>query len=131
METKTYSEKLKDPKWQRKRLKILERDGFTCQACHDKENTLHVHHIIYFSDSDPWEYPDKLLTTLCENCHAVIKEENRNLATLIMPHILIHGYDEALDFFCKHLMDNYLNIIIEGHESIKEWNDELTKATNC
>lgn len=31
----TYSQKLRDPRWQKKRLEILERDSFTCQHCHD------------------------------------------------------------------------------------------------
>jgi len=28
----TYSEKLKDPRWQKKRLEILSRDNFTCET---------------------------------------------------------------------------------------------------
>lgn len=64
-----YSELLKDPRWQRKRLKILERDGFLCQSCLDGESTLHVHHTVY-SKGLPWEVPDSCLITLCENCHA-------------------------------------------------------------
>lgn len=31
-----YSQKLLDPRWQRKRLEILQRDDFTCQVCSDK-----------------------------------------------------------------------------------------------
>ena len=64
----TYSEKLKDPRWQKKRLKILNRDNFTCRHCGDKEKTLHVHHKMYFS-VEPWEYEDFLLITLCKDCH--------------------------------------------------------------
>ena len=68
---KTYSEKLKDPKWQRKRLDILNRDEWTCQKCYDTETTLHVHHRRYSNDyKEPWDYPDALLVTLCEKCHA-------------------------------------------------------------
>lgn len=64
---KTYSEKLKDPRWQRRRLEILERDGWTCQHCDSKDKTLHVHHKWY--DGDPWESQDQALETLCEDCH--------------------------------------------------------------
>jgi hypothetical protein len=64
-----YSTKLKDPRWQKKRLQILERDEFTCQNCLDSESTLHVHHKAYIQDRDPWDYPDTLLVTLCEGCH--------------------------------------------------------------
>ena len=63
-----YYEKLKDPRWQKKRLEILDRDRFTCQNCLSEENTLHVHHIAYVG-SNPWETPNKLLQTLCEKCH--------------------------------------------------------------
>jgi hypothetical protein len=66
--TTTYSEKLKDPRWQKKRLEILQRDLFSCQSCCDDKSTLHVHHRIYF-DGDPWDTPDDFLVTLCESCH--------------------------------------------------------------
>ena len=66
---KTYSEKLKDPRWQKKRLKILNRDKFTCKLCGDTETTLHVHHKEYISGNDPWDYPNKLLVTICGHCH--------------------------------------------------------------
>lgn len=68
----SYSELLKDPRWQKKRLEILDRDNWFCQACADRESTLHVHHIKYTSNL-PWETPNYLLVTLCESCHQ--KEE--------------------------------------------------------
>lgn len=74
MEKKTYSEKLKDPRWQKKRLEILERDKWFCQRCFDGENTLHVHHLRYIPGRDPWDYDDKLLITLCAECHENEKE---------------------------------------------------------
>jgi len=36
----TYAEKLKDPRWQKKRLEIMERDEWTCQWCVDSESPL-------------------------------------------------------------------------------------------
>ena len=65
----TYSEKLKDPRWQKKRLEILNRDKFTCQSCGDNTKTLHVHHQLYQRNFDPWDYDDRMLLTLCEDCH--------------------------------------------------------------
>lgn len=65
----TYSEKLKDPRWQKKRLEIFERDNWTCQICDSKEKTLHVHHWHYENGLDPWEYANFSLTTLCNSCH--------------------------------------------------------------
>lgn len=72
----TYSEKLKDPRWQKKRLEILDRDQFTCQFCFDKESTLHVHHIKYVNE--PWQIDNKYLISLCFDCHEsveIVKKE--------------------------------------------------------
>lgn len=66
---KTYYELLKDPRWQKKRLEILNRDEFTCQYCGDNESTLHVHHKYYDNKLKPWEYENKFLITFCETCH--------------------------------------------------------------
>jgi 5-methylcytosine-specific restriction endonuclease McrA len=65
----TYAEKLKDPRWQKKRLEIMQRDDFTCQICKSKEKTLHIHHISYEYGVDPWNYEDINYKTLCEDCH--------------------------------------------------------------
>jgi hypothetical protein len=64
----TYSEKLKDPRWQKERLKIMERDGFRCWDCKSHTKTLHVHHSFYES-ANPWETHSDFLLTLCEDCH--------------------------------------------------------------
>lgn len=68
----TYSEKLRDPRWQKKRLEVMQRDGFKCSECCDKESTLHVHHTRYIKNANPWDYPNCLLTTLCESCHEAL-----------------------------------------------------------
>lgn len=77
----TYADKLKDPRWQKKRLEILNRDDFTCQICYDGESTLHVHHKYYILNREPWEYPDNLLITLCENCHKHEEEELEDITS--------------------------------------------------
>lgn len=64
-----YKEQMKSPKWQKRRLEIMNRDNFTCQMCGDTENELHVHHIKYLEDMNYWDYPDNLLITLCSRCH--------------------------------------------------------------
>jgi len=87
-----YSNKLKDPRWQKKRLEILQRDEFTCQKCGDMESTLHVHHKRYIPSNDPWEYPDFLLITLCENCH---ESEMLNIK-------------EAIEGLIEGILDNFL-----------------------
>jgi hypothetical protein len=72
----SYSEKLKDPRWQKKRLEVLQRDGFACVACLATEKTLHVHHCCYTGKMDPWDYESPLLITLCEKCHADVNVEH-------------------------------------------------------
>lgn len=67
--SKSYSEKLTDPRWQKIRLKIFERDNWTCVSCDRKDVTLHVHHIKYLPNLEPWEYDNSMLVTYCEYCH--------------------------------------------------------------
>lgn len=70
MSTKTpYWQKLQDPRWQKKRLEILERDGWKCRECDNAEETLHVHHRYYVSDREPWDYPEWAYSSLCKTCH--------------------------------------------------------------
>lgn len=66
---RSYYELLKDPRWTKKRQKILKRDNFKCTACGAKHN-LQVHHTYYIGNHNyPWAYPDESLITLCEECH--------------------------------------------------------------
>lgn len=71
----TYKEKLLDPRWQKKRLKILERDGFMCLYCFDTDTTLHVHHLKY--KKNPWDVEDEYLQTVCSDCHFIISDAEK------------------------------------------------------
>ena len=82
-----YSEKLKDPRWQKKRLGILDRDDWACQHCGSKDRTLHVHHIKYESH-DPWETDDKWLLTLCAECHEYDRDYRDRNVGLVMDLVL-------------------------------------------
>lgn len=53
-----YSEKLKNPRWQKKRLEIFERDGWKCRACQDEKSTLHVHHL---PPCDSWGFDNGVI----------------------------------------------------------------------
>jgi hypothetical protein len=66
---KSYLELLQDPRWQRKRLEILNRDQWTCTNCGATSKTLHEHHAYYEKGIVPWDYPDESLTTYCVECH--------------------------------------------------------------
>ena len=77
-----YAEKLRDPRWQEKRLKIIKRDKNRCVICKmspdiDPETILHVHHTFYIDGWEPWEYPDYSLRTLCSDHHEIEKEEKK------------------------------------------------------
>jgi hypothetical protein len=65
----TYWEKLRDPRWQKRRLEVMSAAGFKCHQCSDSSTTLNVHHKIYHKGHAPWEYEDKELVCLCEPCH--------------------------------------------------------------
>lgn len=67
----SYSDKLKDPRWQRKRLEVFSRDNFTCTKCGDDKNTLHVHHLKY--SGNPWDVSNESLITTCQRCHSLIE----------------------------------------------------------
>lgn len=76
----TYFEKLKDPRWQKKRLEIMERADFSCESCPNLANaTLHIHHGYYEIDLDPWEYENETLWCLCEGCHTEAKTETNRM----------------------------------------------------
>lgn len=79
MSTKrSYADKLKDPRWQKKRLEILEKANWTCAECGDTGTTLHVHHLAYCKGAEPWEYPDSLYRCLCEECHEMRQKVEAN-----------------------------------------------------
>lgn len=68
-EKKSYSDKLKDPRWQKRRLDIMNRDSFTCQWCFSGDKMLVVHHRYYLPKTEPWDYNDSCLITICQDCH--------------------------------------------------------------
>lgn len=70
-----YSSILRDPRWQRKRLEIMERDKWKCSQCGSSESELHVHHLQYKYKLKPWEHSSEYLKTLCDNCHKSIHKE--------------------------------------------------------
>ena len=74
---KTYSEKLKDPRWQKKRLEVLSNSNFSCDLCLDEKSELHVHHKSYIRDREVWDYDDSNFLCLCFVCHSIV-ENNKN-----------------------------------------------------
>jgi len=119
MKTLTYSEKLKNPLWQKKRLLIFERDNWACQSCGEKTINLQVHHLKYFAGLEPWEYQDHFLITYCEVCHQtehlIGKEIRESLLEIInadriyiKPLAQLCNLIEGFDGFYP-LLKNFLN----------------------
>ena len=107
----TYSDKLKDPRWQRKRLEILERDQFKCRHCRSAEKTLHVHHRIYRKGKMPWDYEDQVFVSLCEECHTEAEKTKEELLLLIGRSR--HG-DRALINIAKAIKEDPVGITFFG-----------------
>lgn len=72
-----YLEDLRSPKWQKKRLEIMQRAGWKCELCINAEENLQIHHKKYISGHKPWEYENDLLICLCESCHKLISNKNK------------------------------------------------------
>lgn len=64
----SYSELLRDERWQRKRQNVKEKANNTCQDCGSRKK-LEVHHCYYKYGLDPWQYPIDSLRCLCSKCH--------------------------------------------------------------
>lgn len=91
----TYSDKLKDPRWQRKRLEIFQRDNFTCRLCADATTELQVHHQQY-KGANPWDADNEFLITLCCDCHGWVESKKKTPLALYKAHVNWY-YDQMID----------------------------------
>ena len=98
-----YSDRLLDPRWQRKRLEILQRSDFQCEECGESTQTLHIHHRYYISGRMPWEYPDFCYQSLCSECHD--KHHQRNLDNREDGICMFEDWEHGLDTFGENLFD--------------------------
>lgn len=81
---KSYAEKLKDPRWQKARLAVLERANWKCENCQTDAVELHVHHLAYLKKKEPWEYPLDYLMALCRACHEQRQEIEDKLRLVLI-----------------------------------------------
>lgn len=112
-----YKEQIKSPKWQRRRLEILQRDDFTCQICGCKDKMLHVHHTAYERNKMIWEYPDEMLITMCNECHS-LEHNMDNLITKLLHMIKTRGVTNheiitLLDFIDTKLFNGESDAILK------------------
>jgi hypothetical protein len=97
---------LLDPRWQKKRLEVLNAAGWCCEMCGDSESTLHVHHKQYIKGRDPWEYEVGQLCALCKDCHSASHEVKDKLND-VCSYAAIDG-PKSRDS-CASLLAGYLN----------------------
>jgi len=64
-----YAQKLQDPRWQRKRLEVMQAADWKCVICGDEKEELNVHHPVYSANCEPWDYLN--LQCLCKTCHTI------------------------------------------------------------
>jgi hypothetical protein len=124
MKNKTYAEKLKDPRWQRKRLEIMARDDFSCRFCGEKGNPLHVHHAKY--SEYPWETANDDLFTLCEDCHSLIEGGiKKEISDLNSMRVIRTKSQTHNDWFVFISFDSKALIYMEGGQgSCTLWLDD-------
>ena len=92
----TYIEKLQDPRWQKKRLEVMNRDHWACLHCNKSENTLTVHHCRY--NGEPWEADDQLLITLCMDCHKTRQDAESDAKLMVAQISSLMGPNEFHEF---------------------------------
>lgn len=94
-----YAAKYRDPRWQKKRLEVMERAGFKCEACGRTDSPLAVHHLCY--NGDPWETESCWLECLCEKCHYRRKLVDSTLSDVIrcLPTKGLLGQRGSLGFY--------------------------------
>ena len=87
-----YGEKLKDPRWQKLRLQVFERDEWACRWCYAKKQTLAVHHLWYETEAEPWEATPESLLTVCESCHQTEYDSRAKYEALLLEAIRRKGF---------------------------------------
>lgn len=124
---KTYSEQLKDPRWQKKRLQIMERDGFSCFICGDTESTLNVHHKRYIYGKLAWEYDDSNYMTLCEECHEKLTDSIKVANQVINEYTIDVDIIPELLISCSTLYPNYIRVLVNVSDYMNRLlNDEVS-----
>lgn len=106
----SYWELLKHPKWQAKRLEVMQRASFRCEWCGDDGTTLHVHHTYYDKGAKPWEYPSADLLCLCERCHERVEYLTREISRLV-------GRLSKVGEFAMETLVGYTRAMIAGYGS--------------
>ena len=90
---KSYRDKLRDDRWQSKRMLVLIRDGWVCRNCgNDYDDHSEVHHLFYLPGREPWEYHQDDLATLCRVCHQEETDRRRRLEEELLLKLKMRGF---------------------------------------
>lgn len=88
-----YKTQLKHPKWQKKRLEIMQRDNFKCTICGCDDKQLHIHHLYYLPNTKIWDYDNEGMKTVCYEHHEILTNELGKLSGLIAFEILKNQFE--------------------------------------
>jgi len=81
----TYLAQLRHPKWQRKRLEVLQRDGWIVRAAQKGDYAVYADGSKAPIVTGAWEYSGDDLTSLCEDCHELTHAERPKVAVCSSP----------------------------------------------
>lgn len=139
--SKTYADKLKDPRWQRKRLEVMENASWECLNCGSKDSELQVHHPAYLKGKEPWEYDESQLECLCKDCHKVRTDALRfwNLVMLNDPGgsgsmlecVMSGRLDEAISMFADIVSNYYAKTGASAVAICPDWFPEYSVASTA
>jgi hypothetical protein len=130
----SYSDFLKHPLWQRKRLEILQAHKFKCDKCGDKDTTLHVHHGYYERGLKPWEYPTDTLHVLCEICHAEVTATRLEFDRYLAANSHVLDFCVAYVYYMRHFEEAGLQVPQQYMRYIADiegmsWGDDAQERT--
>jgi hypothetical protein len=140
MNREEYLAKLRDPRWQKMRLEVMQRDEFRCFHCASTDKTLNVHHCYYEWDRDPWDYPISSLRTLCEECHEFETDFVKRQKKALFDVLGKHGFTSAQFRAMAMMLDRQLSKAQSQNEAISvamtvfrgdehwDWQYELVRA---
>ncbi|MDO9106716.1 MAG: HNH endonuclease signature motif containing protein [Methylovulum sp.] len=122
--TVSFFAKYKDPRWQRKRLEIMEASDFKCENCGTNDKTLNVHHKSYKKNHAPWEYENYELECLCEDCHSYRHNIKDRLTSALHdfktnPNFSERPEEELLGFLEGRLADGPFGVIPTSDEYLR------------
>lgn len=114
-----YKQKLLDPRWQKRRLEILQRDGFACKLCADTTTTLHVHHNSYLGE--PWESPEHELITVCDHCHIALHRTKDNYPEIVIVGVEKQARNSTILLSCRTKKGGIVLMLLDDGKVVLEF----------